>query len=132
MRGKVLRVQHITRQMLRADPKTLYVFGDNIARIGRAGQAREMRGEPNAVGIPTKWWPAMDEDSFFSDKDLNDRRVRDSLNEAFTRLEKALRAGQNVVLPADGLGTGLAQLPVRAPRIHATIETMIANLSQQE
>jgi len=46
--------KHITRQMLRAEPGTLWVFGDNLQRKGLGGQAKEMRGEPNAIGIPTK------------------------------------------------------------------------------
>jgi hypothetical protein len=53
-RGKVIRLKHITREMVRADPSTVFVFGDNMARNGLAGQAKEMRGEPNAIGVPTK------------------------------------------------------------------------------
>ena len=41
----------------------------------------------------------------------------------------ALAAGHDVVIPIGGLGTGLAQLPQRAPKIHACIERRIANLS---
>ncbi|KKL05458.1 hypothetical protein LCGC14_2605850, partial [marine sediment metagenome] len=51
---------HITRQMLRDEPDTLFVFGDNMQRRGLGGQAFAMRGEPNAVGIPTKIFPSMD------------------------------------------------------------------------
>jgi hypothetical protein len=44
----------IYRRDLRANPESLYLFGDNTKRVGIGGQAREMRGEPNAVGIATK------------------------------------------------------------------------------
>lgn len=43
----------IRRAHLRANPKNLYLFGDNEQRRGLGGLARECRGEPNAVGIAT-------------------------------------------------------------------------------
>lgn len=61
-------VKYITRQMMRAEPTTLFVFGDNLAQVGYGGQAKEMRGEPNAVGIPTKRKPSRTApDEFFTD-----------------------------------------------------------------
>lgn len=41
-----------------------------------------------------------------------------------------LARGGDVVLPADGLGTGLAQLDRRAPRIAALIADEIAELER--
>jgi hypothetical protein len=43
----------------------------------------------------------------------------------------ALAAGRAVVIPADGLGTGLAQLPQRAPRINAWLVEQIAALERE-
>ena len=40
-------------------PKTLYIFGDNILRIGNGGQA-VIRNIPNSFGIATKRTPSMD------------------------------------------------------------------------
>jgi hypothetical protein len=37
--------------------------------------------------------------------------------------------GKTVVVPTDGLGTGLAELPTRAPKIFAFIENRIAMLA---
>ena len=37
-----------------------------------------------------------------------------------------------MVVPADGIGTGLAQLPTRAPRMHSMIEAAIASLEQDD
>ncbi|MEC7290450.1 MAG: hypothetical protein VXW22_10215, partial [Pseudomonadota bacterium] len=53
----ILRQHRIYRQDLRANPGTIYVFGDNTERVGLGGQAKEMRGEPNARGIATLWSP---------------------------------------------------------------------------
>ena len=36
-----------------------YLFGDNLRRVGMGGQAKSMRGEPNAIGIATKNGPSM-------------------------------------------------------------------------
>lgn len=118
--------KRITRAMLRAEPDTLFVFGDNLERRGLGGQAKEMRGEPNAVGIPTKRRPDTKESAFFADRDFD--AFRYAAGEAVSRLRKHLEAGGVVVWPADGIGTGLAQLSDRAPCIAAAIERTRARL----
>ena len=130
-RGRVIRERFISRSMVKAMPETLFVFGDNIARRGMGGQAGAMRGEPNTIGVPTKWKPERTPDAYFSDADGALAQVRDPIIQAFQQIEAALAAGRNVVIPADGLGTGLAQLPTRAPGIHRAIERRIANLSRE-
>ena len=114
------KVHRYTRAEIRARPGALYAFGDNLAGRGFGGQAREARGEPNAVGVVTKRRQAMDEGAFLTDADLP--RVRPLIEAAFARLREHLEAGGEVILPADGLGTGLAELPRRAPAIAALIE----------
>lgn len=108
---------HVTRDMLRARPDALFVFGDNMCRAGRGGQAREMRGEPNAVGIPTKGRPTMEEDAFLRDTDAEAwfRETRPDLGRLLTH-------DGPVCWPRAGIGTGLAQLDVRAPLIYALID----------
>jgi hypothetical protein len=112
----------ITRDMLRAEPATLFVFGDNVRRRGTGGQAAEMRGEKNAVGIPTKWAPSMYEGAFFSDRDY--AAVHAIVFPIFMRLGMHLAQGGDVVWPQDGIGTGRAELARRAPAIMTLIETM--------
>ena len=106
--------------MLKAKPDTLFVFGDNLLRQGMSGQAREMRGEPNAVGIPTKASPNMSEKAFFTDADFE--AAKPHIDAAFTRLYDHARHGGEIVWPWDGIGTGLAQLEKRAPRIWQRIQ----------
>ena len=130
MVGRVLRLKHISRAMVQADRDTLFVFGDNIARVGRGGQAAAMRGEPNTLGVPTKWRPGLAETDYFTDADADLAQVRDPIILAFYAMREALSAGRNVVIPADGLGTGLADLPQRAPRIHRAIEARIRALRE--
>ncbi len=108
---------HITRAMLRAEPEKLFVFGDNIHRKGYGGQAKEMRDEPNAVGIPTKVYPAWDEGAFFTDEDFN-TFIKYSVKD-FQRLTNHRGV---IIWPTNGIGTRRAQLKARAPRIWWWIE----------
>lgn len=119
-------VKVYTRDMARAAPNVLFVFGDNMRREGYGGQARELRGEPNAVGIPTKWKPRRVPDAYFTDKDLS--TVKEAIDVAFDRLERHLREGGDVVWPVDGVGSGLAMLPERAPAIDRYIQGRLARL----
>jgi hypothetical protein len=127
-RGNIRRAKTIRRSDLQGNPGTLYVFGDNMQRKGRKGQAAEMRGEPNAVGIPTKWLPAKTGNAYFTDESWNSHDVKSAVEDAFRKLEAHLASGRNVVLPADGIGTGLAELPTRAPSLFARLERWIAIL----
>ena len=106
--------------MLRDNPKTLFVFGDNLLQAGYGGQAKEMRGEPNAMGIPTKRSPDMANDAFFTNNDYG--KVMPIISDIFDRLFYHVWEGGEVVWPEDGIGTGLAQLKQRAPDIWDYIE----------
>lgn len=127
-RGKVMRLSWITREMVRNNPNLYFLFGDNMEGRGYGGQAAAMRGEPNAIGVPTKWRPDRRETSYFTDADWRDKDVRCAIIAALMRAEAVLAQGHDVVIPADGLGTGLAELPQRAPSIDAYIRDSLAKL----
>lgn len=112
----------ITRAMLRAEPGVLFVFGDNLERWGRGGQAAEMRGEPNAVGLPTKVSPKQ----YLTDGDL--RAVKMEAQSDIDRLAAQLRSGGRVIWPADGIGTGLAGLSTHAPLVARFYDDLLLNL----
>lgn len=116
----------IYRPDLRANPDLIYLFGDNEQRIGLGGQAREMRGEVNAVGIRTKRAPGMKEEDFWSDEkfDIYSRMI----DEDFHDVIQYARTGHSIVIPLDGLGTGLSELPTRAPKLLAYINEHIRHL----
>lgn len=105
--------------MLRAEPEKLFVFGDNLLERGFGGQAKEMRGEPNAVGLPTKRSPSMCESAFFASHPRDYLKVQIHARAAQNRLWEHVVNGGVVVWPNSGIGTGLAQLETRAPRIFA-------------
>lgn len=127
-RGRVIRTEWVVRADLRAHPDRVYVFGDNMRRVGLGGQAREMRGEPNAIGIPTKWAPSMSPSAFFSDKDWDNPVVRGAIQDAVWALHQALEEGRDVVIPSSGPGQGLSRLGEKAPRIAAWIDAELTDL----
>ncbi|WP_018261521.1 DUF7831 domain-containing protein [Methylobacterium sp. WSM2598] len=116
----------ITRATLRANRATLYVYGDNSAGVGLGGQAKEMRGEPNAVGLVTKRAPATYPAAYLSDDDLE--TVRRLWVAPYRRLRDHLAAGGDVVWPKRNIGTGRAELPARAPAVWAALERLRAAL----
>jgi hypothetical protein len=83
-------------------PNKLFVFGDNALRRGKSGQA-QIRDIRNAFGIITKLKPSYDASAYFSDNDL----------------EKQFDSFQWIVFPKHGIGTGLSQLPTKAPQCFA-------------
>lgn len=121
--------QHrIYRIDLRSNPDVLYVFGDNVDRIGLGGQAKDMRGEPNAVGIATKWRPYMTDSSFFNDNDYE--KIARIINNDFDPLFRAIDKGKTIVIPSDGIGTGLSEMPMRCPKLYNLIRENIKLLKQ--
>lgn len=120
MFGKILTTPYYTRKDIQANSKQIYVFGDNMARRGLGGQAKEARGEVNSIGIPTKWFPSMEENAFFSDTDYN--FVAPVIRGEFKKISQYLFSGYTVIWPADGVGTGLSELETRAPQIFDLIE----------
>lgn len=125
--GAFLREAFITRASMKARPGTLFIFGDNMARAGFGGQAKEMRGEPNAVGIPTKKAPRRDDSAYFTDADFNS--AVKAITPEIERLKTHISSGGDIVYPAAGIGTDRAELPQRAPKIHAYIQEQIAHVA---
>jgi hypothetical protein len=122
-------IDWITRDMLRAEPQARFVFGDNAARQGLGGQAKEMRGEPNAIGIATKWTPDMEHGAFFDDN-VGAERSMSIMATDFSYVLQALEEGRTVYVPSGGLGTGLSRLPQVAPRHYAMLRGSFERVSE--
>lgn len=118
----IILQSRIYRADLRANPNVLYVFGDNEARIGFGGQAAEMRGEPNAIGVATLSAPGV-----FWREDNHDLQAA-VIDRDMTPLFVAKLARQLIIFPLDGIGTGLAQLETRAPTTFAHLQRRIEEL----
>ena len=111
---KIIKQKYITEQDCLNNPNSLYIFGDNALRKGKAGQA-QIRDCENSFGIITKRYPSNYDESFLTDCMRDALIVKNDLN----NLEKILESKQydTLVIPEDGLGTGLAKLPEKAPTI---------------
>jgi hypothetical protein len=116
----------ILRSELKANPTTLYLFGDNDIRKGLGGQAKEMRDEPNSIGISTKKLPARGEEAYKSDKELqeNKRIITEDINKAIAEWN----TGKYSKLVIPQMGVGLAELPTRAPETYKFLQEEIKRL----
>ena len=124
--------QHYSAGVLQARSNSLFLFGDNEDHAGTRGQA-VIRHEPNAVGIVTKRRPFMNEDSFYDDSDYETNVA--AIDESFEALRKRIESSgmiyKCIYIPKDGLGTGLAQLPQRAPKTFVYILSLLYDLTSE-
>ena len=116
---------HVTRSYIQAHRSWLFVYGDNLVRRGYGGQAKECRGEPNTLGIPTKHYPSMEKKAFFTDEDY--WVVRDVIENAilsvdFSEYEKI------IVLPR--IGEGRAQLSSHSQKIWEYVQDCLKRLKE--
>jgi hypothetical protein len=112
------------RDKVAADNYAVYLFGENYAQQGtdyvpKATQA-VIRGLPNAIGIPTKNDPRTGDFSY-----LTDRQFHVFKDSTMAAIKKAMKSGKTIVIPADGIGTGAAQLSRRAPRCAAFLSGVL-------
>lgn len=109
-------------ELTRQSPEKIFVFGDNLLGRGGGGQA-VIRFEENSFGIPTKRAPSMRNEDFFSDREDELEAVKAALRELY---KKAAHENRIIVFPSAGLGTGLAQMPSRSPRIYEEMCLILA------
>ena len=116
---EVKKIKRYSVDLVRSSPDHVFIFGNNLLDYGKGGQAI-IRDEPNAHGIPTKLKPSQLPGSYFSD---------DSYESNIAHIQKALdtipKHYKFIVFPEDGLGTGLAELPTRAPKTYAYLNKAI-------
>jgi len=123
----ILFKKFITREFIKANPDKYFVFGDNEMRCGTGGQAKEMRGEPNSIGIRVKRFPGTSTIAYYSDRNYDSNIL--NISEDFRIVEEYLKGGKTVIIPKDGIGTGLAKLKYFAPKTLEFINNKIKELS---
>lgn len=121
-------IKRYTRDQIKSQPLKLFIFGDNCVREGFGGQAKEARGEPNSAGIRTKRAPTYKPQDFFNDAHL--ALSMQWIIEDLARVVEHLQEGGVVVWPADGIGTGIADLHKNAPVTLAFIDAITAYLKK--
>lgn len=118
----IILQSHISREDLQANPAVYYVFGDNDARKGRGGLAKQCRGMPNAIGIRTKKFPGWGPDDYYTDDELDENIKK--ITEDFEVVWNFLREGKIIIVPLNGIGTGLANMSVRCPDTFRFLQEM--------
>ena len=125
--NKVIICKFWTIKDVRKNKTHLYVFGDNDKRTGKGGQAI-IRYEPNAVGIPTKKYPSYNNNAYYYDTEYEENIKK--IDVALFNVLREFIDGKydKLVIPKDGFGTGLAKLPINAPKTHKYLKTKIKAL----
>ncbi len=103
----------------------IFIFGDNDESCGKGGQA-VIRDEPNAMGIPTKKRPNNHPSSFYTDDEYYTNIQH--INRAIAKIKKRLINYNGLMYPIDGIGTGLAQLNIKAPKTFIYLNKRLRNL----
>src|SRR6478735_10067820 len=110
----IVEKEYYTRKLVEENPQNLWVFGENEAQQGTdrigSGQAC-IRGLENTFGFCTKKSVV----GFWSDKNYsqNINKIEEDIRNLSKKAKDTYEA---IVFPANGLGTGLSQLPLMAPR----------------
>ena len=102
----------------------IYVFGDNSMRTGKGGQA-QIRGCSNVIGVVTKKSPSKSDNAFFDDSFDSFDLILNDLKLLYWYHKNKLYDNRTMVFPKDGLGTGLSELPTRAPFIYKQLSLFL-------
>lgn len=117
---EILYMDRYDIKTCREHPDKLFVFGDNMKRKGRGGQA-VIRYEPNAFGIATKRCPSMASEAFFSD-------APDEMATLMGDLRRLYKLNPSVIVfPSFGIGTGLARMKEVSPEIFQLMNDILLN-----
>jgi len=117
-----------TTQLVSSESDKYFVFGDNSDRRGTGGQAKVCRGQPNVIGVITKRHPNYNYAAYYWETDFDEWLA--TAQPDLDRVEDELKKGKTVVVPADGIGTGLALLPRNAPSIHKYITEFFERMKE--
>jgi hypothetical protein len=113
MTPQIKKIKRYSIELVESNPDSLFIFGDNLIKKGMKGQAI-IRHCVNAFGIPTKKLPANTSVSFFDDIEYDKNIIY--IKSAIDTIPSSYKC---IIFPEDGLGTGLAQLPTKAPKTYA-------------
>lgn len=119
-------------KLLTSHPRKIFLFGDNLKRVGRGGQAA-IRGCRNALGVATKAAPDMNREAFFSDDTLH-LHMASVVADLETVKHRSLTS--DIVVPINehgdiSLGLGLADLTRRSPSTYRVICSYLWSLAME-
>lgn len=111
------------KELLHNNTKKLFVFGDNLERRGKGGQA-VIRYERNSFGVATKVKPSTSVESFFDD---SSPAHYSAVKEDLLKL-KEIGKDTTLVFPSGGLGNGLSQMHLRCPKLFSYMNTLLLDM----
>ena len=111
-----------TEEIVKANPNKLFVFGDNMLRYGKGGQA-VIRDLPNTLGIVTKREPRTGKSAYFSDAEDE----MDTLLQDIRKLWLISRCNTftHIVFPTKGIGTGRARMKSKSPILYKMMKNKL-------
>lgn len=117
-----------TRKEVESQTDKIFLFGDNTDdRVNThyvpSRTQAVIRGLDNAIGIDTKKNRGTSESSYFTDADFDIFKAQ--VDES---IQRAIDSGKTIVIPADGIGTGKAELDKRAPKLFAYLQQRLDEL----
>lgn len=114
-----------SRNDVKENKDLLFIFGDNDIKQGYRGQA-VIRGLTNTEGIPTQKNITPSSDRFYRDDEYkeNRKKIKSAILLILKRINEENYKG--IVLPKDGIGTGLSQLYKRAPKTFEYLQYAIS------
>ena len=120
--------QRITREYIQQNKDKVFVFGDNDLRKGFGGQAKEARGEENAIGIRTKKAPCNNPGCFYTDEEYEENIKK--IDEDVEEIKKAIAEGKDVVF-FPKIGEGFAKLKEKAPKTYEYLQKKLNEIKTQ-
>ncbi len=110
----VLVSRKFSIEQCRTNFDTLFVFGDNLERVGSGGQAI-IREQKNSIGFATKKAPGGAKEDFFTDDEYGENCK--IIDEEIEKIKKYAEEHKYkaIAFPFMGLGTGLSEMPLRCP-----------------
>lgn len=112
-------IGRLSPELCREHPELIFVFGDNSIRKGKMGQAC-IRDCLNSFGVITKRYPGWSDKDYLEDTQEDKEMVLKDLEEL-----RILSRDKVIIFPKDGLGTGLADLKNKAPKLLCFINNYI-------
>lgn len=105
---------------------TLFVFDDNVKRCGKNGLSKLLRDKDYAVGIATSWSSDIDGDFYFTDDKFEE--IKDIIDKDIYRLYVYIDKGYDLIFPKKGIGSGLSDLPNKAPKVYEYLISKLKGL----
>ena len=94
--------KQITKTYLQNNPNHVFVFGDNLLRVGKGGAAT-LRDELNSYGFITKKAPNNNDNSFYRPEEY-----QEIFDDELNKLKNIIQTNPNKLFLISKLGGGLA------------------------